>query len=658
MIVQGMINAEYFGLSYSNSSAKSNQQSTGNPWLDFLYANPQYQSNCQYFQNPQQPIQTVTMNQPQPDFTFTVTMNRPSSDDDDDSEEEEYYDEYDAEFAFDEAVQRQEYQRLYQTTPINNANPPTGYQYNQPYQSQQYPQYQQPTMGYYQNPQPNYQMYNQPQQQPMMGYAQQFQYNQPPYQYTPNNIYPMNMYGQPQPYNNAWGFGAAPAQPPVKQPVPDQSAAHQYKEEEVSQTVSSQEQQTPPQPQPIQQPVVKQPVAPQPQIPTPTPQPAQQPFIPMEPQIPQFEYKNYISPKGSIPPVEITRDGDTLNINQGPPPSGSGPTTMGMMGMVENPTTNTTAPGYNFNPVVQQPPNAYPQLACGGHNPFSPYSKFRQQMQQPVETNPLKTFIQINNRESNMPYGGMYINPYQNPYMGVNPYAQMQARQNAMDEQVKVQKMKAQMICKVKGIEYDDEYYDKMFNPNNPANRPSEKEIQQQKEWDWMVRASAQFHSGIFVDCPEYARARNIQQYMRNYHTMFDNHSMFEFLNNDLWKLELEDWMKENLDLGGDRDLSGMYNSEEYNRLIEMHCQQNPEIKQLFDILRYDERTKHMSAGDIASGLGGLYDRTQRIKNILNGKLPQFISDDEAQKRRRLFTETVLQQAASRNKSKEGGGAT
>ena len=132
--------------------------------------------------------------------------------------------------------------------------------------------------------------------------------------------------------------------------------------------------------------------------------------------------------------------------------------------------------------------------------------------------------------------------------------------------------------------------------------------------------------------------ARCIQDMQYNYHEEFDDHSLREFLSDDLWKLNREFWIAENIKSKG-RDLSRTYSSDNYNELLNMHRSSNPYIDQLLDTSRYDN-----NLDDMEVGLPEILDARRRRQQIYEGKVPTFISSEESQRRRHEFTSQVLNQ--------------
>ena len=122
-------------------------------------------------------------------------------------------------------------------------------------------------------------------------------------------------------------------------------------------------------------------------------------------------------------------------------------------------------------------------------------------------------------------------------------------------------------------------------------------------------------------------------------HDALDNHSMAEFFSDDLWRLERETWIRDNIAKRNGRNLSKTYDSNAYNELLNFHRSNNPYTNQLMNSSRYDN-----NIDDLELGMNAVYDRERRRQAILNGKIPSFISSEETQKRRNEWTNQLINQ--------------
>ena len=82
-----------------------------------------------------------------------------------------------------------------------------------------------------------------------------------------------------------------------------------------------------------------------------------------------------------------------------------------------------------------------------------------------------------------------------------------------------------------------------------------------------------------------------------------------------------------------------MYSSKDYNELLNMHRSSNPYINDLFNQAKYDN-----NINDMELGLAEVFERERRRRNVLEGKLPTYISSPEVQAQRRAFTEELMSQ--------------
>ena len=69
-----------------------------------------------------------------------------------------------------------------------------------------------------------------------------------------------------------------------------------------------------------------------------------------------------------------------------------------------------------------------------------------------------------------------------------------------------------------------------------------------------------------------------------------------------------------------------------------MHRSSNPYINELLDNSRYDN-----NIDDMELGMNIAFDKERRRKQILECKVPSFISSEETQRRRHEFTSQIMQ---------------
>jgi hypothetical protein len=90
-----------------------------------------------------------------------------------------------------------------------------------------------------------------------------------------------------------------------------------------------------------------------------------------------------------------------------------------------------------------------------------------------------------------------------------------------------------------------------------------------------------------------------------------------------------------------------MYDSNDYNELLNLHKSSNPYIGSLLNTSRYDN-----NLDDIEMGMRLALDKARRRMNVLEGKVPDYISSPEVQEARNKFLNVVLEKMYKKN----GGG--
>lgn len=234
------------------------------------------------------------------------------------------------------------------------------------------------------------------------------------------------------------------------------------------------------------------------------------------------------------------------------------------------------------------------------------------------------------------PYENQYVNNYNGGYYN-RYYGSPQMYQRQQQQQQNLMKMKYQIAGACFGKTYTDEQLENIVNPKYRVQHMSDYEREVVREGQQMAYYESLLHQPP-LETEAMRTARCITDMQYNFHQEFDNHSLCEFLNDDLWKLNREFWIKENIKSRG-RDLSTTYSSNDYNELLNMHRASNPYIDQLLDTSRYDN-----NLDDMEVGLPEILEARRRRKQIYEGKVPTFISSEETQKRRHEFTNQLLNQ--------------
>ena len=320
-----------------------------------------------------------------------------------------------------------------------------------------------------------------------------------------------------------------------------------------------------------------------------------------------------------------------------------------------NPYQNNIIPFGNYNqPMIQtqqqyqyynNPYGLQPQnnglifQPVGGYQQSSPYNSYVQQQQSNYYNPYGNTFNQSSYGVSGYsPYGNSYS---YNNYNGYTPYMSPVAIQQYQNQQVELFKMKYRMANHYVGNEIDEEYLDRLCNPNNPIHQKTEEQRSIDEDNKFMQYVSAVANGKVQIPRPyAYREADMLNLMSENMHKALDNHSLCEFLEEDLWKLQREEWIRQNIKINGNRDLSAVYNSSDFNELLKLHnSSTNPYVSDLLNNSRYDN-----NLDDIEVGMNMAFEKERRRKAILEGKVPEFISSDETQKRRHEWTQQLMNQ--------------
>ena len=322
-----------------------------------------------------------------------------------------------------------------------------------------------------------------------------------------------------------------------------------------------------------------------------------------------------------------------------------------------NPYQNNMIPFGNYNQPMVQPQEQYqyynnnlygtqPQnngfifQPVGGYQQPSPYGSYAQQ--QSSYYNPYgNTFNQNTyglSQNGYTPYGNSYS---YNSYGGYSPFISPVAVQQYQNQQVELFKIKYRLANHYIGNDVDEEYLDKLCNPNNPIHQKTQEQISIEEDYKFMQYVSAVADGRIQVPKSYIQREADILNQMSyNMHQALDHHSLCQFLEDDLWRLQREEWIRQNIKINANRDLSAVYNSKDFNELLNLHnSSTNPHISDLLNNSRYDN-----NLDDIEVGMNMAFDKERRRKAILEGKVPDFISSDETQKRRHEWTQQLMNQ--------------
>ena len=322
----------------------------------------------------------------------------------------------------------------------------------------------------------------------------------------------------------------------------------------------------------------------------------------------------------------------------------------GQFGHEQPMTSNNYNPYMNQNPYQQ--PMQYGNMIPVGQTNYNCYSyNYDQQNMNVGAQNNTNGFVFAPvQAKTNYydPYGSCgYNNPYAYNQYGNNYYGAYVAptliKQKQREELNKL-KIKYQLAGAFYGKTYTDEELDRMLNPEHPANILSNEERAARAEYKQMC-----FYEQLFQQPPMETNAMRTAKCLYdmsyNFHKEFDNHGLCQFLEEDLWKLQREQWIENNIVRNSSRNLANTYSSAEYNQLLNMHRSSNPYINELLDTSRYDNNLDDM---EIGLPVAAAFDREARRRAILEGRVPSFISSDETQKRRNEWTNKILSQIYSK----------
>jgi hypothetical protein len=264
--------------------------------------------------------------------------------------------------------------------------------------------------------------------------------------------------------------------------------------------------------------------------------------------------------------------------------------------------------------------------------------------QQPQQQNYYDPYGNTFSQQSPYGYAGGCYSPYGNTYNGYanyRPFYSPVAQAQYQSQQVELFKMKYRIANYYVGNEIDEDYLDRLCNPNNPANQKSEEQIKFEEETKFMNYLS-DVANGRIPQAESQAQrdARILNLMSKNKHEALDNHSLCQFLEEDLWRLQQEEWIRKNVKVNASRDLSNVYSSTAYNELLKLHnSSSSAYVNDILNDSRYDN-----NADDIEIGMNLAFEKERRRKAILEGKVPTYISSDETQRARHEWTKALMDQ--------------
>ena len=313
--------------------------------------------------------------------------------------------------------------------------------------------------------------------------------------------------------------------------------------------------------------------------------------------------------------------------------------------------------GYNYQPQYQyNQQQEYTFAPIGGYNQPQ---QFGYNYQPQYQYNQQFGYNGYNNYGFNPVYN---IDPFLLSYMNkngevvfMNPNSvQISEYNNIQSGMIRVNKLKARMCAKFCNNDITEEQLDEKFNPNNPKNIRKREENSITPEQIEM-RKMQQITDLLKYPCMEteaMRRARLIHDMSANFHKMYDGVGMFDFLENELWKFQREWWIEDNINMKSSRDLSQQYKQRSYMDLLNMHRSTNPYVNDLLSNSKYDNNVDDMEIG-LPSVLATA---DQRRRQILEGRVPQFISSAETQKQRNKYFSELTSMIRAKEQQRAGGG--
>lgn len=217
-------------------------------------------------------------------------------------------------------------------------------------------------------------------------------------------------------------------------------------------------------------------------------------------------------------------------------------------------------------------------------------------------------------------------------------------------------------MCKANGGEVNQEVFDRMFYPNRYARENQRKmtEAQRLNEQNWNI-CMQYMRYGVPTNGTHIMSQTQLNIYAREladkrWAESIKDHSLWQFFNQDLWKWAYEEWKAENL-VDNSHDMSRTYDSEAYNQLLQIHYErEHPEAAAQMQEQEQQERPTDGAGNplveDVPMGIGNTIDAINRRRNLLEGKVPKFVSTPAIQEKRRRFMNALAEQIKERDRQR------
>ena len=322
---------------------------------------------------------------------------------------------------------------------------------------------------------------------------------------------------------------------------------------------------------------------------------------------------------------------------------------------------------FGYGQPMQQQQIYNPYSMNMGYNNMVPMNQFTgygyyeglqpqyQQPQQQYVFSPVASYdynAQMRNNNYYDPYGNTFSQQnvggynYNSPYYGYgNGFYNPMTYAKFVQQQDDMARLKYKIASTFTGANLSDEDITNIITPPKQSYRKiTDEERLEDAEYEFIKRVVLSANSNMPQPETNAQRtARILREKSYNKHKELDDHGLCQFLEEDLWKLQREFWIKENL-CKATRNLGSTYSSDDYTDILNMHRSSNPFVNDLLDTSRYDN-----NLDDMEIGMNAVFDAERRRQNILNAKVPSFVSSPEVQERRRKFTEMAMAQIYQKN---------
>ena len=305
-----------------------------------------------------------------------------------------------------------------------------------------------------------------------------------------------------------------------------------------------------------------------------------------------------------------------------------------------------TSQGYDGNYIYDNKTGEYrpadgSQYFAQTDVPVNPYLQMQQQPQQP------QSMIDFVHRGQQAQAYNSWYNPYSFNTYGMNPMAQQQRADNAIN----IRKLKLRLMAGYFGRTISDDNLDILTNPSNPVNVMPQEDQECLNQYRMLQQLNQLSLRPVQPMSKTQYDAACMAAAQASFDQTYGNDDMFTFFNKTSWRILNEIYEHENY-VDNSRNLGRTYNSAEFNELLNMHNSSNPYINQLMDDSRYDN-----NQDDLEVGLNLAFERAKRRQSIMNGPANpsgRYLTTPEMQKKREAWTQTIMNQILSKGKPPDG----